>query len=139
MIVATDFNILFPKKDVKLGGGKIEVHEMAWPDALDLFNDLGSMASEFVGPDGRIKPNGEIAKALAAAGKDVVGKILKNSTDLKPEDIQWLPVSAVVLVVSAALELTLNDEVLNAGNAVAGRIRGAFRPAEPVTPRSLNT
>jgi hypothetical protein len=123
-----DLSLLSPETVVHLGRTPVAVRELSWPDALSLFARLADTTALLVTPDGKLKPVADLVRLLAEQGEGHVVWLLARSTTLPAEAIPRLPASAVVRLLEATISLTLNDEVLAAGNVLAGRVRQAFRP-----------
>lgn len=105
----------WPVRHCHAGGRSVAVRELAWPDALELFSRLARLAPA---PGADADPGG-------AAG-ELVSFLLTRATDVPPAEIPRLPAGAAFQLAAAALELTLNDEVLKAGKSAAERLGRTF-------------
>jgi hypothetical protein len=102
---------------------------MAWPDALTLCKLLAEGVVKASKPeDGQpAKPLAQVVHDAAVESEAVIEHVLDCCLVAEDGlDIRKLPASVAVRVVSAALDLTLNDEVLAAGNGLAVRLRRAM-------------
>ncbi|MCW5558121.1 MAG: hypothetical protein KIT22_09870 [Verrucomicrobiae bacterium] len=139
--------VLTPERSVTLSTGQtVTVREMSWPKArlfLASFGELGQRLGD------AFRPSGPDTTA-AALGAAILGKLpdlIRESTALSESLVGGCVVELVTgrLVVTdltasdfmrlldASLEVTLNEDILGLGNAVAARVRGALVPAKPQT------
>ena len=127
-----DLETINPVAVVKFNGGEIRVREMYFPQALELF---GRLEKRLVG----VFATGElttidkgvlvllIVRAIAGSTDDIVF-ILLNTTELTEDQVKTLGPTAAMRLLQAALELTLNEEVIASGKAMAARLGAAFGP-----------
>ncbi len=120
-----------PPTRLVIGSREFEVRELAWPEALEFFRRLGSTATALMTPEGKPRTTADFLPELIHQAGAAVAFLLQHSTGLAAEELQALPGTAVVQLTRAALELTLNDEVVTAGKAVAERLRRAFGHGTP--------
>lgn len=127
----SDLDILNPVVDVQVGRKTVQVRELAWPQALKLCRLLADHVTKFVDADGRpIRATGDILARLVLSIEEVGPFLIANATDLTPEEIQRLPASGAIGIISAAITLTLNEEVITMGKQVAERL-GAVTQESP--------
>ena len=139
----TDLEIINPVVSVKFPTGEIRVREMYFPQALELFQRLEKrllgLLAEVV--DLRTLDNSTAAllvlRAIAGSTDDIVF-ILTNTTELTEAQARKLGSGVAMRLLRAALELTLNDEVLAEGKSAAGRLREAFGPKSVPPSSSLS-
>lgn len=127
---------------VTVGGRDYEVRELAWPEALEFFRRLGGAVGSVLTPDGRPRPLAELVPEWIGHAEKAVAYLLLHSAGISTDSMRQLPAAAVLRLTQAALSLTLNDEVILAGNAVAGRLQRALglnpTPAPPWVPSSTS-
>lgn len=121
-----------------IGSRDFTLRELAWPEAMEFLRRLGSTAACFVTPDGRPRPIPDLLPDVLAQGEKAVGYLLQQSAGLSTDELRQLPASVALRLTQSALERTLNDELISAGNAVAERLRRAFGPAIPSAPPSIS-
>ncbi len=115
-----------PPAVLTLGSRTFSVRELAWPEAMEFLRKLGTAAACFVTPDGRPRPISDLLPEVLAQGENAIAYLLQQSIGLGPDDLRQLPASVTLRLTQSALELTLNDDLIVAGNAVAERLRRAF-------------
>lgn len=129
----SDLEILNPVARVKVGDREIEVRELAWPDALELFTRLGKRITGLLA-EGLPPSSSDTAVAIGFGLRAITGStddlafVLVKSTNLTDAQVRHLGTGAALRLLKAAMELTLNDEVLDAGKALAVRLGVAFGP-----------
>ena len=122
-------NKWYPVIGCKVGPDVIEVRELSWGNALKLCEMLGSAVLVAATPaEGKqVKPVAELIRSAVMESEPVVEFVLKNAVpSLSLDQLRELPASAAVVIVASAIELTLNDEVLTAGNGLAARLKRAL-------------
>ena len=127
-----------PPTRLLIGPREFEVRELAWPEALEFFRCLGKTTTVLLTPEGKPRPTSDFLPELITQAGTAVSYLLQHSVGLGAEELQSLPGTAVVRLTRTALELTLNEEVVAAGKAVAERLRRAFGPTTP-SPSSSTT
>ncbi len=115
-----------PPTVLTLGSHTFNVRELAWPEAMEFFRRLGSAAASLVTADGRPRPMAELLPEMLTQGEKAIAYLLQQSVGLGPDDLRQLPASVAFRLTQAALEQTVNDDLIAAGNAVAERLRRAF-------------
>ncbi len=126
-----DLEVINPEVAVPFKGGELRVREMYFPQALELFGRLEKRLVGLFAASGELTTIDQAALALLAvraiAGStDDVVFILTNSTELTEDQVKRLGPTAAMKLLQAALELTLNEEVIASGKAMAARLGGAF-------------
>jgi hypothetical protein len=140
--------ILNPTREIKLrSGAKVSVKELSWLDALNFIKLLGDKTAAI----GKALFNDEAAVAAAKSGdrsmiterllaqlqnvvvstEELCAFLFNKAAGLTPQDIADLSFTDAVKILRAALELTLNDEVMLEGNAVAARVMTLFPKTTP--------
>ena len=124
MSLTTD--VWIPERTLTTNGKSIVIREMSWRDTLKLTTMLGDFVLSMVTPEGKPQPLSEIISGAVMQSETAVEFVLTKSTDLDSAQIDRLPASTVVQIVATAIVLTLNDDTLSAGKALAERLRLAF-------------
>ncbi len=120
-----------PPTRLLIGRREFEVRELAWPEALEFFRRLGAATTAMLTSDGKPRPTADFLPELITQAGAAVSFLLQHSVGLSADELQSLPGTAVVRLTQSALELTLNEDVVAAGKAVAERLRRAFGPPTP--------
>lgn len=89
-------------------------------------------------PEGSPRPVADVIPTLIESGGEAIDFLVQRSAGITAEELRQLPASHVVRLARAALELTVNEEVLNEGNAAAGRLRRAFGLTQNSQPSSTS-
>lgn len=118
-----------PPDVLTIGPHEFTLRELPWPEAMEFLRRLGAAAASFVTPEGRPRPIPELLPEVLAHGEKAIAYLLQQSAGLSADELRRLPASVALRLTRTALELTLNDELIAAGNAVAGRLRRAFGPS----------
>jgi hypothetical protein len=120
-----------PPTRLLIGTREFEVRELAWPEALEFFRRLGAATTSLLTAEGKPRPTADFLPELITQAGSAVSFLLQHSVGMSADDLQSLPGTAVVRLTQSALELTLNEELIAAGKAVAERLRRAFGPPTP--------
>ena len=137
-----DLTLIHPVRTLKVDGLELEVREMAWPKALELFKRLGARLAVLVAAQ---RLAGEESEAylqriaasfgeLIAGAEDLSTLLLQSSVSCpaRPGDTAWLAdisVGGFIDLLDAAIEMNLRPEVLARGKKLAGRLQGVLAPA----------
>jgi hypothetical protein len=124
-----DIEGLIGRKTVTLGGSAVVIRELAWPDALELFQRVSARIAD-IAEFQAISPTDAIGNALLKSTDDIRW-FLAKATDLTPEQIERLPASAATRLVAYALGLTANEELFAAGKDVAQHLQGMLGMNSP--------
>jgi hypothetical protein len=131
--MSNEAQILFPQKELKIGGQTVIVRELAWPHATEFLSSLGKHVGELYDSAGKVK-----------FGLSEIGDVIKNSAELSTyllEKSTGRPVGDFSLgagleVLDTALELNLSEEIMAKGKKLAGRFQGVIGGLNPTARRS---
>lgn len=127
---ASDLETLNPVRLVRLGPRHVRVTELPLFDAFELLQRLMARLGVLVDDQGAARFRNPTDATLLLVGvltqsKDDVQWLLQRTTVLTADEIAGLGTSGAFRLLTAAIELTLNDEFIEAGKSLAGRLERA--------------
>lgn len=127
---ASDLEVLNPVRLVPLGARQVRVTELPLFDAFELVQRVMTRLGALLDAEGkpRFRNNTDAVLLLVgvlAQSKDDVQWLLARTTPLTADEIGRLGTSGAFRLLTVAVELTLNDEFIEAGKSLAGRLERA--------------
>lgn len=118
-----------PTITVKLAsGGSVEIRELSWPDALELYGKVREQVQRIIGENGQINLNPATLVAVVTENIELGTWLVKKSTG---KDDNWLMQRSLSEVLDAATEsAVLNlgiilERIKNARSRLASALAGA--------------
>lgn len=121
---------------IRVGDQSLTVREMRWPDAIQFFSKLSKMVGSMVeqSPEGRLTFDMAKLPDAIMESSEIGEFLIAKTTELTVEQIQQLPARCALDVLSAAIEINLNQEVLGKFKRIGAVITEGFAgPKPPVT------
>ena len=127
--------LLRPERKIPTSIGDVTVHEMSWHDALEFLQLLSNHAKEFMNEEGRLAFSLPKIQQLVAGARELSDHLIDCSTD-EQFSTENLPLTDGLLLLDAAIEVNLSQEVMALAKKTAGRfaLAAGVRPAAQRTP-----
>ncbi|MCP5525011.1 MAG: hypothetical protein H7A46_26100 [Verrucomicrobiales bacterium] len=129
--MSTELNVLRPQKEVPTSLGRIEVHEMAWPDALAFTGKLADFLPEFIQPDGKVVISGEKVARVISGSVELAEFLVRKSVDKEDGWFRSLRPTDGLSLLEAAVELNIHEELLGKAQGVLQRVMARLGAAAP--------
>lgn len=109
----------------------VAVREMKWRDALAFIDLLSKSLGKVltVSEEGKVVFDVDKLPALVTESTVLTDYLLTKSVDLKPEEVGDLAAADALELLSVAIELNLNDDLLGKVKGIAAKVGAMFAPA----------
>jgi hypothetical protein len=120
--------------------GQVEVHELAWPDALAFFNKLREQAGQLADGEGNIKLDAAKLLTAVADNAELAGWLVQKTCRREADWLNERSLGEVLDLVTLALEINLGvirDRIKNVKGRLAELAAGAIpTKSSPTSPAS---
>jgi hypothetical protein len=111
-------NVWNPIIEVSVRGEQVEVKELVWTDAMELFKRMTGLATGLLNEQGKIILNKDLILQMFAANEQLIVFLLKKSTGKDEAWINGLSALDFMKLMTAAVELNLREEIVSTGKGL---------------------
>jgi hypothetical protein len=124
--MSNKLDVLNPVVELSIGGEKIEVRELAWPEALKFLSMISEHAGQLITGEGKFVVDFTKLTRLVSSTEELSEFLMLKTTGRDEAWLATLSMRNALEVLDAALSVNLSAEMFASGKKIEGRLRSLF-------------